>query len=370
MARVPEKRTSTAGEPVRNERGQASPTCIVKTKISPTVVGLFVLGALLLGAVGLFSFGGVNFFSKPERFIVYFDESIHGLDNGSPVKLRGVRIGRVVAMNVRAIPVEPGSGGSRSVVAVVCELSRDIVADGQGHPVDVSDRDELQRLIDEGLRAQLGVIGLATGLLYVELDFYDPNRHPPIHRDGVESNYVVMPAVPSAISEFQANFTEILSDIQRIDFARMAGELEGLLVDVRRQVNAADLAAVSREWAEAGKAVRELADSEETRALLADAASATKRFDRVLAELEKSVGPGGEQLTLALAEARGAMAEFAATAAVLKRFVAAQQNLGDDASQAFGRLGEAAAAVARLADFLERNPAALISGRASGEARP
>ena len=36
----------------------------------------------------------MSFFSKPQRFEVYFDESIHGLDLGSPVKLRGVRVGR------------------------------------------------------------------------------------------------------------------------------------------------------------------------------------------------------------------------------------------------------------------------------------
>ena len=321
------------------------------------------MGALLLGGIALFSFGGVNFFSKPERFIVYFDETIHGLDNGSPVKLRGVRIGRVVNMNVRAIPLEPGSGGSRSVVAVVCELSRDVVADGQGRPVDVSDRDELQRLIDEGLRAQLGVIGLATGLLYVELDFYDPARFPFSHRAGVESDYVEMPAVPSAIAEFQANLTEILNDMKRINFSRIAGEVEGLLVDTRRQINAADLAAVSREWAEAGRSIRTLVESPETRALLANAASATARFDRVLADFEKSAGPGGEQLTLALEQARGALAELTATAAMVKRFVAAQQNFGDDSSRAFTRLAEAAAAIERLADFLERNPSALLSGR-------
>jgi len=34
----------------------------------------------------------VNFFSKPQRFQVYFNESIHGLDLGSAVKLRGVRV--------------------------------------------------------------------------------------------------------------------------------------------------------------------------------------------------------------------------------------------------------------------------------------
>ncbi len=337
----------------------------MKTKISPTVVGLFVLGALLLGGVALFSFGGVNFFSKPERFIVYFDETIHGLDNGSPVKLRGVRIGRVVNMSVRAIPPDPGSDGSRSVVAVVCELSRDVMADGQGRSVDVSDRAELQRLIDEGLRAQLGIAGLATGLLYVELDFYDPVRHPAVARAGVESDYLEMPAVPSAIAEFQANLTNILNDIRRIDFLRIAEEAEGLLRDTRRQVNTADLAAVSREWAEAGKAVRALAESPETRAMLANVASAAERFDRVLADLEKSAGPGAEQLHLALQDARGALGEFTETAAMVKRFVAAQQYLGDDASKAFARLGEASAAIARLADFLERNPSALLSGRAA-----
>ncbi|MBC8011590.1 MAG: hypothetical protein H7067_16010 [Burkholderiales bacterium] len=98
--------------------------------------------------------------------------------------------------------------------------------------------------------------------------------------------------------------------------------------------------------------------------MLANAASATARLDRVLAEVEKSVGPGAEQLNLVLGEARGALAEFSETAAVFKRFVGAQQNLGDDASKALRRLGDAAAAVGRLADFLERNPNALLSGRA------
>lgn len=337
----------------------------MKTKISPTVIGLFVLGALLLAIVALFSFGGVNFFSKPERFVVYFNESIHGLDHGSPVKLRGVRIGRVVGMQVRATPPAKERAGARSVVAVVCELSRDVVADTEGRPVDVSDRGELQRLIDEGLRAQLGIAGFATGLLYVELDFYDPADNPPNLRDDIDSPYLEMPAVPSAIAEFQANLTDVLNDIRRIDFLRIANELEGLLADTRRQVNAADLAAISREWAEAGRAVRTLADSPETRAMLANVASASARFDSVLAQIEGAVGPGAEQLNLVLQDARGSLAEFQATATMVKRFVAAQQNLGHDASTAFTRLGDAAAAVARLADFLERNPNALLSGRAT-----
>ena len=58
----------------------------MKTKVSPTIVGAFVIGAMVLGVVALFSFGGINFFEKPQRFVVYFNESVHGLDQGSQVK--------------------------------------------------------------------------------------------------------------------------------------------------------------------------------------------------------------------------------------------------------------------------------------------
>ena len=64
----------------------------MKTKVSPSVIGMFVVGAFALLLIGLLSFGSVSMFSKPQRFLVRFDESIHGLDLGSPVKLRGVRV--------------------------------------------------------------------------------------------------------------------------------------------------------------------------------------------------------------------------------------------------------------------------------------
>ena len=65
----------------------------MKTKVSPAVVGAFVIGGLALLFLSLVSFGGISFLSKPPRFTVFFNESIHGLDLGSPVKLRGVRVG-------------------------------------------------------------------------------------------------------------------------------------------------------------------------------------------------------------------------------------------------------------------------------------
>lgn len=329
----------------------------MKTKVSPAVVGLFVLGAFILGLVALFSFGGINFFSKPERFVVYFDESIHGLDLGSPVKLRGVRVGRVVDINLRYVPAS-----NQSVVAVSCELNRNLIANEKGELIDVTQDGKLQGLVDRGLRAQLGVIGLATGLLYVELDFLDPAAYPASPRTDIVSKYVEMPAVPSAISEFQANLTEILNDIKKIDFNGIARELHALLADTRKKINAMDTAALAAEWTKAGAAVHELASSPELKESFVSLSAATKKLDAILEDYASN-GPKADSFARTIDDVRATVASFNATAATVQKFVNAQQSLGDDASQAFVRLGEAAAAVRELADFLERNPSALISGR-------
>jgi paraquat-inducible protein B len=329
----------------------------VKTKVSPAVVGLFVLGALVLGLVALFSFGGINFFSRPERFVVYFDESIHGLDLGSPVKLRGVRVGRVVNISLRYIPTS-----NQSVVAVDCELNRNLIVDDKGELIDVTEDGKLQGLVDQGMRAQLGVIGLATGLLYVELDFLDPKEYPAVARTDIVSKYVEMPAVPSAISEFQANLTEILNDIKGMDFVALSREVQGLLADTRKKINAMDTGALVAEWTAAGTSMRTLAESPELKQALVSFASASDALDVVLAEYAKN-GPKGADMTATLAEVQKTVATFNRTAATVQTFVNAQQSLGDDASQALIRLGEAASAVRELAEFLERNPSALLSGR-------
>ena len=333
----------------------------MKTKVSPALVGLFVLGALTLALVALFSFGGINFFSRPQRFAIYFDESIHGLDLGSPVKLRGVRVGRVVGLNVRY----QREGGGGSVVAVICELNRNVIMDETGVQMDVSDRAQLQLMIDRGLRAHLGVLGLATGLLFVELDFYNPEDHPPT-KPVDDLRYVVVPAVPSAISEFQASLSEILADVKRIDFAGIANELRGLLVDTRKQVSGLNLAALNAEWTRAGRSVSALVESPEVKDTFVNLKVAIDQLNTTLGKIDTHVDPAGEKLNAVLAQAQTTMKTFDSAAAAARNFIAAQGGLGEEAGRALQQLGEAAASVQRLADFLERNPNALISGRKAG----
>jgi len=329
----------------------------VKTKVKPAIVGAFALGAFALGIIALLSFGGVTFFSKPQRFVVYFNESIHGLDLGSPVKLRGVRVGRVAELVVRY-----DERKNHSVVVVTCEFSRNTLTDGQGALINVADRGELQTLIDHGLRAQLGVLGLATGLLFVELDFLDPKEYPADGRT-VEVKYAVVPAVPSAISEFQASASEILSKIRKIDFEGLSVELKKLLVDTRRQVDGLDLKGVMTQWQRTGVAVETLATSPEIKMAFTNLNATLIDLQVTLAKLDGQVSTTGADVHATLVQAQTMLQSFNATSGTLRNFINAQQGLGEGASEAFGKISEAADAVQRLADFLERNPNALLTGK-------
>lgn len=329
----------------------------MKTKVSPAVVGAFVIGAFALGIIALLSFGGISLFSKPQRFAVYFDETIHGLDLGSPVKLRGVRVGRVVDLNVRF-----DEKAKKSVVMVLCEFNRSIVADGTGVAIDVSDRNALQGLIDQGLRAQLGVIGLATGLLYVELNFLDPAEFPDENRSP-GAKYAVMPAVPSAISEFQSSFTQILADVKQVDFAGLSRELKGLLASTRQQVDGLDLPGLAAEWTKAGKSVNDLMAGPEVKQAFVNLNDTLTDLRRVLARLDRQVGKTGDSLDATLEQTKTTLESFNASAVTARRFIEAQSGLGEEAARALAKLGDAAESVQRLTDYLERNPNALITGK-------
>jgi len=329
----------------------------VNTKISPAIVGAFVIGAFALGVVALLTFGGVSFFSRPQRFVVYFDESIHGLDLGSPVKLRGVRVGHVADLHIRY-----DETNNRSVVAVVCEFSRDMVSDTHGATINVANRAELQTLVDHGLRAQLGVLGLATGLLFVELDFVDPKEYP-VNEKATELKYVVVPAIPSAISEFQASASEILANLKKVDFGAIAREITALAVDARQKIDGADLKGVAEQWKKTGAQVETLAAAPEIKQTIQNFNAVANDLRSVLAKIDAQVAPTSQELAETLAQAKKAVDSFNATAAEAKKFIASHGGLGDEMVDTLEQLNEAADAVKRLADFLERNPNALLTGK-------
>jgi ABC-type transporter Mla subunit MlaD len=63
-------------------------------------LGLFVLLGLALSLMFVLVLGASNWNEESVRYVSYFDESVQGLEVGSPVKFRGVPVGRVAAIGI------------------------------------------------------------------------------------------------------------------------------------------------------------------------------------------------------------------------------------------------------------------------------
>ena len=321
----------------------------MKTKLSPILVGLFALGALALVVVGLLSFQSIHFFSKPGRFVAYFSESAQGLDVGSAVKLRGVRVGRVVEIRVRYdAKIRPAP------VAVVGELDNNAITDGAGQTIQLTDRATFQRLIAEGLRAKIDLAGI-TGLQFVELDFLDPQEFPapPANRDA---EYSVVPTVPSEITELMANLSKIVSDLKKANFAEVSSELKLLLVTANHKVAELDLQKMVTQVTAAADSITALASSAEAKAAFANLNKTATDVQGLVTRLDTQVEPVRTELVRTLHS-------FHDAAESVQKFLGPQSGLGEEAGRTLQQLTATARSLQELADFLERNPNALITGK-------
>jgi paraquat-inducible protein B len=64
-------------------------------KVNKTMIGVFVVVALVLLMIGIVVFGSGELFKRTNKFVLYFDGSVKGLSIGAPVMFRGVSIGTV-----------------------------------------------------------------------------------------------------------------------------------------------------------------------------------------------------------------------------------------------------------------------------------
>ena len=126
----------------------------IKTKL---VVGIFVMIGFALASVAIIWLGMSNYLEKGTYCVAYFDESVQGLDKDSPVKYRGVSIGRVESINVAP---------DETLIQVVMKIRKGLKLE----------------IILENVVAQLKAIGI-TGIMFIELDRkkpLEPDRSPEI----------------------------------------------------------------------------------------------------------------------------------------------------------------------------------------------
>lgn len=336
----------------------------MKNRLNPALVGMFVLGAALLLLLAFVSFGGSGLFSKPTRFLVYFEESVSGLDPGAAVKVSGVRIGRVAAINVLY-----DSAARAARVQTICEIDRNVLVDRDGNTIELTNPVELQNLIDRGLRAKLNLQGI-TGLMFVELSFEDPRAYPARPSVGAEQ-YPVVPSIRSPISQVQNSILEIVADLKAANLAALSADVRTLVGTANRKLTELDAAGLAQRLGAAAAAIEQFMAAPAARDAFVNLNAAVADLRGLLQRVEAQVGPVGDELRRTLSETQAAMRSVDSAASTTRRFVQAQDGLGEEATRALQEIGAAAEALQRLAEALERNPNAVLLGRPpAGDERP
>lgn len=165
-------------------------------KASSTIIGAFVLGAVVLVIAGVVIFGSGTLFSKTQKNVLFFQGSVRGLTVGAPVLFRGVKVGQVTSMQVKFYEREVNI-----LIPVFIEVDTRSVILVNGEPPK-----DLQPLIKKGLRAQLQLQSFVTGQLVVDLDFY-PDK--PARFIGTERRYEEIPTIPAPIEELTKTISEL-----------------------------------------------------------------------------------------------------------------------------------------------------------------
>ena len=256
-------------------------------------VGALVVVALLLGVSFVLFFTSSRFGSSNLTYETYLRESVQGLDVGSPVRYRGVAVGRVAEVGLVSAEYHPAQ---RDVFGTAFQLVFVRFA------VDTSRIGEMPR-IDEaiklGLRVRIAAQGI-TGVNYLELDFLAPDRFPP-REVPWKPRYPYIPAVPSTVAQVQGAAELLLQRLQDVDLPGLLDNVIGLVAEVRGQVKDGDLAATLREAASLMRSVRGQAESAELPALIAELRGVAADARAVL---------GGREMQQALVNAAAAMAEL------------------------------------------------------------
>lgn len=163
------------------------------------MIGLFIsigLAAFLL-IIGSYVSGKI-FADKGSMLVMYFDESIKGLNVGSPVVFKGVEIGKVVKIDLIA---DTENLTFSIPVYAKMETQKQISSHGEENRV------LLNALIAKGLRARLATQSFLTGQLMIELEMLPDT---PVVLNGKEPNETLeIPTVLSPIGEISKGIQDI-----------------------------------------------------------------------------------------------------------------------------------------------------------------
>ncbi|HUF68581.1 MAG TPA: MlaD family protein [Longimicrobiales bacterium] len=320
-------------------------------RANPTVIGLFLIGAIVLAVGGTAALASTAWFQKRTTFVSFFQETVNGLDRGAPVKFQGVPVGTVTEI---LIQIDERDKTFQVPVQYDIDITR--LTTQLGTFVNLADPAVLRMQVIDGLRAQLQMESIVTGQLYVELSYRDDP--PPAEFETRPTAWPEIPTTPSLLAALGTGAGSLVADVLRV-LLRVNVMLEE--VDMR-EINAAVVASA--------QAVQRLVDAPQIQAAIELAPGMTTQITRTMEQVQLLVEQIGTTLDPLQVNMESASSEMVLTMQALRRtvdethgFLSTDSGLGYGLQQALVSLGEASEALRLLAASLERNPDMLLRGK-------
>ena len=322
-------------------------------KPNPTVIGLFIVLGLFLAVVCVITFGKAKFLAKTDKYILYFDSSVEGLGAGAPVKFRGVTIGSVVEVLIRH-----NQADDDLFIPVIIEINEQLVGRKSDQLIGLDDRAQFDAMVEKGLRARLEAQSLVTGLLFVQLEITPGASVPVFHQ--LKPEYKEIPTMPAQIQE-------LLTNLASLDVRGLTDKLNRILDQLGSRLGELQVAEINNGLTNLLGSLNSLLHSSRLTNGL-DALEGTLEDYRALArKLDGHIDPLAADASSAMQEARASLVEIRKGFQDLRDLIAPHAPLRIDLLRAVDRLGQAAISITELADFLTRNPNAIVTGRQAKE---
>jgi paraquat-inducible protein B len=316
-------------------------------KANPTLIGAFVVGAIALVVAGLLVFGSGQMFKRTRKFVCFFTGAVDGLNVGAPVKFKGVEIGSVVDIRLRLEgqpEVDPQQLAKGLRIPVIIELDEGKLV-GRGAVAFTTNPARFKQAIDAGLRAQLNSQSLVTGLLFVQLDFRPDTPADFVLPPG--SEYAEIPTVPTALEQVRSAAEHLMRRLDQLDVEAIVRSVTEAVDGVNHLVNAPALKAT-------------IESLPETVANVNKAVGSVRDFTT---RLDTQAGPFLASLKTTSDRTNEALVQMRTTLQTVQVFVDPGSPLASQITSALQELTSAARSVRLLADYLERNPSAVVRGK-------
>jgi paraquat-inducible protein B len=322
-------------------------------KANPTIIGLFFAIGLVLGVAGLLVFSSRSLFHPQHKIILYFNASLKGLNPGAPVKFRGVTVGSVVDILIRHN--QAADDFSMPVVIAIDKKLAQIKSDKE---LRIGDKSNLDQVILQGFRARLDSESLVTGVLYVALDVI-PDAPPPIFHQ-LTQEYQEIPTVPS-------DMQQLMASVAHLNLQGLSEKLNGILTHADRTLGQLDMSGINAGLTNLLGSANKIVTAADLTNSLTSLRTALDRAGVLAQHVDGRVDLLVDSATNTLSDARKTLADLRVGLQSVSDLVGPDSALRPSLVQALDQLGNASRSVADLAEFLKRNPNALLVGKKSKE---